>query len=236
MVIGIGSAEKPLTFLVIYYKSIFPSLQELLICRRNFQGDRCALQLQPVQRYWRALLGPGRESPCLGCCPQAVTINLLMSKGNYPSRKLEAKFPYLISFIPSNVLHFGKCLGAFHHKINEVSTPTQAAYDEDIGQNTQEPPQVDILILVAFLLIYNRLLKKTGGMLKKLGCISCTTKHEATPQGFSPYKIQSSAILARSNLAVLVKFKLTSIEASWFDWKISNGKESEISQGNCMLN
>lgn len=113
-----------------------------------------------VQRYWRGLLGPGRESPCLGCCPQPVAINLLMSKANYPSRKLEAKFPYLISFIPPNILHFGKCLGAFHHKINEVATPAQAAYDEDIGQNPQEPPQMDILILVAFLLIYYRLLKK----------------------------------------------------------------------------
>lgn len=142
--------------------------------------------------------------------------NLLMSTANYPSRKLEAKFPYLISFIPPNILHFGKCLGAFDHKINEVATPTQAAYDEDIGQNPQEPPQVDILILVAFLLFYNRLLKRTGGVLKKLGWISCTTKHEATSHGFSLYEMQSS-ILATYNLVVLVKFKLSSIEASWFD-------------------
>lgn len=139
-----------------------------------------------------------------------------MSKANYPSRKLEAKFPYLISFIPPNILHFGKCLGAFHHKINEVATPAQAAYDEDIGQNPQEPPQVDILILVAFLLIYYRLLKKTG-VLKKFEWVSCSTKHKATSRGCSPYEMRSSAILAISNLVVLVKFKLSFIEASWFD-------------------
>lgn len=85
-----------------------------------------------------------------------------MSKENYHSRKPEAQLPYLISFIPPNILHFRKCLGAFHHEINEVTASTQAAYDEDIGQNPQEPPQVDVLILVAFLLIHDRLLKKQG--------------------------------------------------------------------------
>lgn len=235
MVISVESVEKPLTFLVIYYKSIFPSLQELLICPGNFQWDQCALQLQKVQRYWRKLLSPGREFPCLGCCPRPVEINFLRSKASYPSGRLEAKFPYLISFIPPNVLHFGKCLGAFHHKINEVATPTQAAYDEDIGQNPQEPPQVDIFILVAFLLIYNRLLKKTG-MLKKLEWISCSSKHKATSQDFSPYEMKSSAILAVSSLVVLVKFKISFIEASWLDWKMSEGKEPDISQGNCTLN
>jgi len=87
---------------------------------------------------------------------------MLMSKASKHSRKLEAKFPYLISFIPPSILHFGKCLGAFHHKINEVPAPAQAAYDEDVGQNPQEPPQVDVLILIAFLLIHDRLLKKQG--------------------------------------------------------------------------
>lgn len=189
-----------------------------------------------MQRYWRGLLGPARESLCLGCCPQPVAMIMLMSKENYPSRKPEAKVSYLISFIPPSVLHFGKCLGAFHHKINEVATPTQAAYDEDIGQNPQEPPQMDILILVAFLLIYNRLLKKTG-VLKKLEWISCSTKHKAKSQGFSSYEMQSSAILAIFNLVVLVKFKLNFIQAFWFDWKISNGKEPfDTSQGNCTLN
>lgn len=161
-------------------------------------------------------------------------ISFADAQRNYPSRKLEAKFPYLISFIPPSILHFGKCLGAFHHKINEVATPTQAAYDEEIGQNPQEPPQVDILILVAFLLIYNRLLKKTE-VLKKLEWISCSTKHKASSQDFSPYEMQSS-ILVISNLVVLVKFKLSFIEASWLNRKISNGKEPDISQGNCILN
>lgn len=234
MVVSVESVEKPLAFIVIYYKSIFPSLQELVICPRNFQWDQCALQLQ-VQRYWRGLLGPGRESLCLGCCPEPVAMIMLMSKANHPRSKLEAKFPYLISFIPPNVLHFGKCLGAFHHKINEVATPTQAAYDEDVGQNPQKPPQVDILILVAFLLIYNRLLKKTE-VFRKSEWISCSAEHKVTPQVFAPYEMQSSAILAISNLVVLVKSKLSFIEASWLDCKRSNGKEPDISPGNCTLN
>lgn len=148
--------------IVIYCKSIFPSLQEPLNYPRNSHWDQCASQLKQVQRYWRSLLGPGRESLCLGCCPEAVAIIILMSKANYHSRKLEAKFPYLISFIPPNVLHFGERLGAFHDKINEVATPAQTAYDEDIGQNPQKPSQVDVLILVTFLLIHDRLLKKQG--------------------------------------------------------------------------
>lgn len=145
---------------VIYCKSIFPSSQDLLICTRNSQWDQFGFWIKQVQRYWRGLLGPSRELLCLGCCPQAVAMIMLMSKAKYHSRKLQAKFPYLISFIPPDVLHFGKCLGAFHHKINEVATPTQATYDKDIGQNPQEPSQVDVLVLVAFLLIHYRLLKK----------------------------------------------------------------------------
>lgn len=158
--VSVVSPEDALTFIVIYCKSIFPSLQELLICPGNPQWDQCASRLKQVQRYWRGLSCPGKEPLCLECCPQAVATIMLMSSANYHSRKLEAKFPYLISFIPPNILHFGKRLGAFHHKINEVAAPAQAAYDEDVGQNPQEPPQVDVLILVAFLLIHDRLLKK----------------------------------------------------------------------------
>lgn len=87
---------------------------------------------------------------------------MLMSKANGHSRNLEAKFSYLVSFVPPSILHFGKRLGAFHHEINEVATPAQAAYDEDVGQNPQESPQVDVLVLVTFLLIHDRFLKKEG--------------------------------------------------------------------------
>lgn len=62
---------------------------------------------------------------------------------------------YLISFIPANVLHFGKGLGPFNNKINEIATSTQAAGDEYIGQNSQKPSQMDVLVFVAFLLIHN---------------------------------------------------------------------------------
>lgn len=140
--------------------SIFPCLQELLICPENSQWDQCDSWLTQVQSH-RRTFGPWWGIPLLWM-PSilAVAMIMLMYKESYYIRKLEGKFPYLIPFIPPNILHFWKCLGAFHHKVNEVATPTQAAYDEDVGQDPQEPPQVDVLIFVAFLLIHDRFLKK----------------------------------------------------------------------------
>lgn len=77
------------------FKSIFPSLKELLICSRSSRWDQCASWLTWAWRYWRGLLGPGRESLCLGCCPQAAAmLLLLLSKANYHSRKLEVPLPH----------------------------------------------------------------------------------------------------------------------------------------------
>ena len=65
---------------------------------------------------------------------------------------------YLISFIPADILHFGKFLGSLHHKVNEVPTSTQAADDEKVGQDTEKSCQMDIFFFVTLLFIHYWLL------------------------------------------------------------------------------
>ena len=65
---------------------------------------------------------------------------------------------YLVFLVPAQVVPVGKFLGPLHHKEDEVATSSQAADDHEVGQHTQEPPQVDILILLVLLLIHDGLL------------------------------------------------------------------------------
>lgn len=61
---------------------------------------------------------------------------------------------YLISFIPADILHFGEFLGSLHHKVNEVSTSTQTADDEKVGQDPEKSCQMDIFFFVTLLFIH----------------------------------------------------------------------------------
>lgn len=62
--------------------------------------------------------------------------------------------PYLIPFIPANILHLGELLGSLHHKVNEVPTSTQTADDEKVGQDTEKSCQMDIFFFVTLLFIH----------------------------------------------------------------------------------
>lgn len=69
---------------------------------------------------------------------------------------------YLIFLIPAQVIPACKLLRAFDHKVDEISAASQDADNEEVGQYTQESPEVDVLILLVFLLIYDGLLQHTG--------------------------------------------------------------------------
>ena len=60
----------------------------------------------------------------------------------------------LISFIPADILHFGKFLGSLYHKVNEVPTSTQAANDEEVGQDAEKSCQMDIFFFATLLFIH----------------------------------------------------------------------------------
>lgn len=68
------------------------------------------------------------------------------------------KCHYLIFFIPAEIIPCGKLLRPFHHKVDEVSTATEAAGDHEVCQDSQEPPQMNILILLVLLFIHDGLL------------------------------------------------------------------------------
>lgn len=82
---------------------------------------------------------------------------------------------YLISFIPANVLHFGKGLGTFNDKINEIATSTQAACNKYVGQNSQKSSQMNVLIFIAFLLVHNGFLKQCKRQWEQM--MHCGTKN-----------------------------------------------------------
>lgn len=65
---------------------------------------------------------------------------------------------YLIFFIPAEIVPCGKLLWPLHHEVDEVSAAAEAADDQEVCQNSQEPPQVDVLILLVLLLIHDGLL------------------------------------------------------------------------------
>lgn len=65
---------------------------------------------------------------------------------------------YLIFFIPAEIGPCGKLLRPFHHEVDEVPAAAKAAGDQEVCQDSQEPPQVDVLVLLVLLLIYDGLL------------------------------------------------------------------------------
>lgn len=68
---------------------------------------------------------------------------------------------YLVFLIPAQVIPASKLLRAFDHKVDEVSTASQDAGNEEVGQYTQESPQVDVLILLVLLFIHDGFLQHT---------------------------------------------------------------------------
>lgn len=67
----------------------------------------------------------------------------------------------LVLLKPGQILfiHLSKLLRALHHKVDEVSTTPEAGYDKKVGQNPEEPSEVDVLIFLVLLLIYNGFLQ-----------------------------------------------------------------------------
>lgn len=67
----------------------------------------------------------------------------------------------LVLFEPGEfiVIHVCKFLGALYHKVNEVTTASQAAQDQNIGKDPEEATQVDVFILLVFLFIDNGFLQ-----------------------------------------------------------------------------
>lgn len=64
---------------------------------------------------------------------------------------------HLVLLKPGQILFvtLGELLRALHHKVDEVSTSSEAGDDEKIGQNPEKPPKVDVLIFLVLLFIYN---------------------------------------------------------------------------------
>lgn len=65
---------------------------------------------------------------------------------------------YLVLLIPAEVVPGGKLLRPLDHKIDEVSATTKAADNHDVSQDSEEPPQVNVLILLVLLLVHDGLL------------------------------------------------------------------------------
>lgn len=45
-----------------------------------------------------------------------------------------------------------------HHEVDEVTAAAEAAGDQDVSQESEEPSQVDVLILLVLLLVHDGLL------------------------------------------------------------------------------
>lgn len=65
---------------------------------------------------------------------------------------------YLVLLVPAEVVPGGELLGPLYHKVDEVAAAAQAARDQEVGQHSEEPPQVDILVLLVLLLVHDGLL------------------------------------------------------------------------------
>lgn len=70
----------------------------------------------------------------------------------------ESDHYYLILLIPAEVVPCGKLLRSLHHKVDEVPTAAEATGDKDVSQDSEEPAQVDVLVLLVLLLVHNGLL------------------------------------------------------------------------------
>lgn len=69
---------------------------------------------------------------------------------------------YLVFLIPAQVIPASKLLWTFDDKVDEVSAASQDAGNEEVGQYTQESPEVDVLVLLVLLFIHDGLLQHTG--------------------------------------------------------------------------
>ena len=58
------------------------------------------------------------------------------------------------------ILHVSKFLRPFHHKVDEVSTASEAAQDHKVCQNPEEPSQMDVLIFLVLLFIHDGFLQQ----------------------------------------------------------------------------
>lgn len=56
-------------------------------------------------------------------------------------------------------IHLSKLLRTFHHKVDEVSTASEARRDQKVCQNPEEPPEVDVLIFLVLLFIHDGFLQ-----------------------------------------------------------------------------
>lgn len=65
---------------------------------------------------------------------------------------------YLVLLVPAEVVPVGEILRPLHHEVDEVSAAAEAADDQDVSQDSEEPPQVNVLILLVLLLIHDGLL------------------------------------------------------------------------------
>lgn len=67
-------------------------------------------------------------------------------------------YHYLVLLIPAEVVPVGELLRPLHYKVDEVSAAAEAADDHDVSQDSEEPPQVNVLILLVLLLVDDGLL------------------------------------------------------------------------------
>lgn len=65
---------------------------------------------------------------------------------------------YLILLIPAEVIPVGKLLRPLHHKVDKVPAATKAAGDQEVSQDSEEPTQMNVLILLVLLLVNDGLL------------------------------------------------------------------------------
>lgn len=70
----------------------------------------------------------------------------------------ESDHYYLILLVPAEVVPCGKLLRSLHHKVDEVPTAAEATGDQEVSQDSEEPAQVDVLVLLVLLLVHNGLL------------------------------------------------------------------------------
>lgn len=65
---------------------------------------------------------------------------------------------YLVLLIPAEVVPVGEILRPLHYKVDKVPAAAEAACDQEVSQNSEEPTQVNVLVLLVLLLIDDGLL------------------------------------------------------------------------------
>lgn len=83
---------------------------------------------------------------------------------------------YLVLLVPAEVGPVGELLRPLHHEVDEVSAATEAAGDEEVRQDPEEPAQVDVLVLLVLLLIHDGLLFSSAAETRFTVISSATTK------------------------------------------------------------